>query len=417
MRFLHKSKTYRLLKKTNDFSLGSKVYLIPVAGLIFGAALVGLVMFFGNRENLRPSSSHVVFVFDNGKKTTANTKAQTVGELVGRLNLGLIKQDVIEPTANTPIVEDNFRVNIYRARPVTVIVGGEKSVILTGQRSARVIAESAGLNIYPEDLAVFAPGRISEGELGEVVRVERSKPAFLNLYGNALTLRTRASTVAGLLAEKNITLSNGDSVKPSLSTKLSASTQVFVLRKGTKIETVTKIIPAPTQVVIDPSLTFGVTVVRQPGKPGKRLITYAVQTKNGKKVKTQIQAALVQEPVTQIIARGSNVDIPTNKTEIMARAGLNPSDYAYANYIISRESGWCYTKWQGEYGTCPAYHGAPSYGGYGLCQATPPGKMVSAGSDWAWNPVTQMKWCHGYAQGRYGSWSAAYNFWLSSHWW
>ena len=419
MRFLPNfSGVYRVITSPSRLRLGSRPYLLPIAGLVFGAGLVSLVLFFNNRNSLPISSSHVVFIFDNGKRQTIDTRAATVGDLIKKLPLGLISQDVIEPDPSTPIIEDNFRINIYRARPVTIVVGGQKSVVLTGQRSARVIAASAGLSVYPEDLATFAPGKISQGVLGEEVVVKRSKPVFLNLYGTPLKLRTLATTVAGLLAEKQIVLASGDSVKPSLNTRLTSKTQVFVLRKGTKIETVSQTIPAPTQIVNDPTLTFGVTVVRQPGSAGKRLITYAVSTQNGKKIRTQIQAAIVEDPVPQVVARGTNVDIPTNKTTIMADAGLSSSDYAYANFIISHESGWCYTKWQGQYGYCPAYHGTPSsFIGYGLCQSTPGNKMASAGADWAWNPVTQMKWCNGYAEGRYGSWAAAYNHWFTFHSW
>jgi hypothetical protein len=103
----------------------------------------------------------------------------------------------------------------------------------------------------------------------------------------------------------------------------------------------------------------------------------------------------------------------------MALAGIAPSDYNAADYIISNESGWCPTKWQGEYGGCPAYHGTPSSSGvgYGLCQATPGYKMASSGSDWGTNPVTQLKWCSGYAKGRYGGWQGAYQHWLAYHSW
>ncbi|MGI0134660.1 MAG: lytic transglycosylase domain-containing protein, partial [Candidatus Micrarchaeaceae archaeon] len=70
------------------------------------------------------------------------------------------------------------------------------------------------------------------------------------------------------------------------------------------------------------------------------------------------------------------------------------------------------------YGGCPAYAGyVPGYGGYGLCQATPGIKMSSAGSGWATNPVTQLLWCSGYAQSRYGGWYNAYQHWLANHNW
>lgn len=408
------TKTYELLKRPGRFGLAGRPYLLPIFGLVFGVLAVGLVIFFGSRENFRPSSSHVVFIFDNGKQGTVSTRVDTVGDLVKKLPLNLIPQDVVEPSPKTQIVEDNFRINIYRARPVTVVAGGNKAVVLTGQRSARVIAAQAGLDVHPEDLATFEAGQISEGVLGEKVVVVPSKPAHLNLYGTSIDVRTQANTVDGLLREKGIVLAKGDSVKPALATKLTPKTVVFVMRAGTKIVTETQVAPAPTKVINDSSLTFGVTVVRQPGQPGKKLITYALD-KSGKK--TRIQTVIIQDAVPEIVARGTNVDIPKAPTAIMSGAGISSADYQYVNYIVSRESGWCYTKWQGEYGGCPSYHGAPSYGGYGLCQATPPGKMVSAGSDWAWNPITQMRWCDSYAQARYGGWANAYNHWLVSHNW
>ena len=41
--------------------------------------------------------------------------------------------------------------------------------------------------------------------------------------------------------------------------------------------------------------------------------------------------------------------------------------------------------------------------------------MASAGSDWATNYQTQFKWFVGYCNQRYGSISAAYQYWLSHH--
>jgi hypothetical protein len=159
-----------------------------------------------------------------------------------------------------------------------------------------------------------------------------------------------------------------------------------------------------TQTIEDPSLSFGTTAVRQKGSPGKRVVTYQLDLKNGKEVSRKvIQSVVVQEPVKQIIVRGKTVYIPADKEAVMAAAGIARSDYAYVNYIVSRESGW------------NAAARNPS-GAFGLCQALPGSKMATAGSDWASNPVTQLRWCDGYAS-RYGGWAGAYNFWVSHHWW
>lgn len=108
------------------------------------------------------------------------------------------------------------------------------------------------------------------------------------------------------------------------------------------------------------------------------------------------------QPKAAVVPSGSH-------TDWMKAAGIPESEWLIAQDILSKESGLCPTKWEGEIGYCPAYHGVPTSAGYGLCQATPAHKMATAGADWATNPVTQMKWCNGYAQG-YGSWSAAKKF-------
>ena len=94
-----------------------------------------------------------------------------------------------------------------------------------------------------------------------------------------------------------------------------------------------------------------------------------------------------------------------SKADWMRAAGIADSDFGYVDYIISHESGW-------------NYHAVNrSSGAYGLPQSLPAGKLASAGADWRDNPVTQLRWAHNYAVGRYGSWEAAYHFWTVNHWW
>lgn len=60
----------------------------------------------------------------------------------------------------------------------------------------------------------------------------------------------------------------------------------------------------------------------------------------------------------------------------------------------------------------------PSSGAYGIPQALPPEKMVTAGSDWRDNAITQVKWGLTYISDRYGTPCDAWAFWQSKnpHW-
>lgn len=398
------SKHYEAAKDHSRRHIKQRPYILPVFGLALGFIIVGAALLGGNAQTLRPSDAHVVFLFDKNDRTVVDTKVKTVGDMINKLPLHLIAEDVVEPSLDTPIVEDNFRVNIYRARPVTVVDGGNKTVTLTAQKSPRVVAQAAGLSLQPEDVANFDQGSLSESVIGEKVIVSRATPVALNLYGAQLTTYTQTKTVKDLLHEKQIKLGSGESVQPDENTPIKPNLSVIVLRKDAKIVSSEEAIAPPEQIVNDPSLSFGTTVVRQKGTPGKKVLTYILQTDSaGKEISRQvIQEAVIQEPVPQITARGSVVAIAGDKTGIMAAAGISSGDYGYVNFVISRESNWN-----------PNSRNAG--GCLGLGQACPGSKLTAACPNL--DAVCQLKFFSGYASGRYGGWGGAYNFWLSHGYW
>lgn len=85
----------------------------------------------------------------------------------------------------------------------------------------------------------------------------------------------------------------------------------------------------------------------------------------------------------------------------MAAAGIAESDWGYVDSIVQRESGWN-----------PNAVNASS-GASGLVQALPCSKVPGS----CFDPVDNLKWADGYAKSRYGSWSAAVEFWEKNHWW
>ncbi len=90
-----------------------------------------------------------------------------------------------------------------------------------------------------------------------------------------------------------------------------------------------------------------------------------------------------------------------SKEDWMAAAGIAQSDWAFVDYIVSKESGWNPNATN------------PSSGACGLVQALPCSKVPGNG----YNPVDNLRWGNGYALGRYGSWEGAYAFWTRNHWW
>lgn len=379
---------------------------------------VGGVLLLGGTTKVTKSNSLVVIISHDHVQQIVPTKEPTVGALLKKLNITLRQGDVVEPSLSTPINQEDFRINVYRSVPVEVVDGAQKTYTFSAATTPRSIAQQVGVTLNPEDNLNTLPTTnfLQEDAIGERVVIDRATPVHVNLYGTPVDLWTHAKTVGDLLKERGIKLAPHDTIQPSVDTPITPGQLIFILRNGVQITSETSTIAMPVQTQYSTDLAFGEQAVRQTGSAGKQVTTYQVQTQNGKEVsRTVIQTVVVQPAVPQIVVVGTSL---SGIKGDMALAGISPSDYQYVDYIVSHESGWCPTKAQGQYGGCPAYTGnVPSYGGYGLCQATPGIKMESAGGDWATNPITQLRWCSGYASSRYGGWQNAYYHWVANHNW
>jgi len=390
-----------------------------------GLTIITLGIFLsvnGGTPKFQPILAYNVIISYDHEQQTIPTHEQTVGALLNKLHITLNLGDVVEPSLNTPITQDNFRINIYRAVPVEIVEGSQTTFTFSAAATPRAIVQQAGIQIYPADSVSAVPVNnfVTQHTVAEQIVIVPATPVNLNIYGTPTVTRTHAKTVGQLLLQNNIILGKNESVQPAVLTPITPNIQIFLTRSGTKITNVQQTIPVPVQTILDNSLTFGTSAVRQHGSTGTEVLTYQDNLINNVVVsQTLIQTIVTVQAVPEIIAEGQAVQIPSDKTAVMAEAGISSSDYPYVNYIVSNESGWCPTKLQGQIGYCPGYAPSsfPSYLGYGLGQATPGTKMAAFGSDWATNPVTQLRWATSYADGRYGSWEAAYNFWQAHHYW
>lgn len=412
----------KLRPRPKHFKLMSKHPSFRVPIITFGILLIvtaGVYLVARQTNNLPPDyDSKIVIISYDKKQKIVPSKESTVSELLNKLNIKLNEGDVVEPSLTSRIDQDQYRINVYRAVPVEIIDGSNKTFALSASKTPRAVAVQSGAVVYPEDHVNANPVQdfVASGSIGEQIVINRATPINVDLYGTNVVLRTQAKTVGALVKEKKIKLEKNDQIVPALDTPLAAGTKVSFIRTGVKTETVTETIAMPVQSIPDASLSYGTTAVRQAGSPGQQTVTYEVAiTNNVETSRKVIQKVVTKEPVIQIAVVGTSI---SGIKGDMARAGIAPSDYVYADFIISKESGWCPTKAQGQWGGCPPFSGSvPSSGGYGLCQATPGIKMATAGADWATNPVTQLKWCSGYAKSRHGGWAGAYNFWQRNHWW
>ena len=100
--------------------------------------------------------------------------------------------------------------------------------------------------------------------------------------------------------------------------------------------------------------------------------------------------------------RGDSPDVKANqafaKSFMESQYNWGEDQHSCLVDLWNRESGWRHTA------------DNPNSSAYGIPQALPGSKMVSAGADWKTNPETQIKWGLKYISNRYetpcGAWSA-----------
>jgi uncharacterized protein YabE (DUF348 family) len=280
-------------------------YAVPVITTLVLLCLTAIGFLVINSHHQSQQQPYVVIISHDHVTQEVPSIEPTVGALLNKLHIVLNQGDIVEPSLTTRINQDKFRINIYRALPVEIIEGNQKTFTFSAATTPRAIAEQAGLNPYPEDLLTSSETTsfLGDGAIGQVINIKPSVPINLILYGTPIVTRTHSDTVGQMLKEKGIVLKNGDSVQPGLDTPISAGENIFILHAGTVITTATQAIPEPVQYIDDASLSVGTSAVRQVGSAGELLITYQVDTKTGAQI--ELQSVQVEAPVTEIIARGT----------------------------------------------------------------------------------------------------------------
>ena len=290
-------------------------------------------------------TSHLVAIYDQDQKYSVRTDALTVRDVLERAEITVGEHDTVEPSLDAAVSSDNFQINVYRARPVIIVDGAKSTYAYSTAYSPKEVAESAGFVVY-------------DGDTVEVA--DTSTQQFL---------------------------------------ESGASSVYTITRNGGRTITVEETIPYAEERIDDYELEAGTEEVDQVGEDGVRTLTYAVNFVDGKEVSRELVGSEVtKEPVNKIIRVGRSYPVvPGSCEDWILQAGVSRADLQAALTLINRESG------------CRVNAINSSSGAYGIPQALPGDKMASAGSDWRYNPVTQIRWMNGYVTGRYGGWSQALN--------
>jgi len=349
------------------------------------------------------ADTRVVSLYADGQKKIISTDATTVGEVLSRAGVTLGPGDLVEPSANTPVPQGFFNINVYRSKPVTIVDGDRSYHLQSAYSSPRLLAESAGIKTYPADRykSEVVTNFVDQTDIGIKLTVERSIP-FSVTIGNVTTqYRAQPGTVAEALASAGVPLGQQDTVSSPLSAPLEAGMSLTVTRVSEVVTTVDQVLPAPTQTVDDPTQPVGYSAVKTQGSDGHQSVTYRIHYDNGVETsRVVLSTANVVAAVPTIMVEGTKVTTSSQAMvlgqQMAASRGWTGSEWTSLYQLWEHESGWNPNATNGSSGAC------------GIPQANPCSKITST------DVAGQITWGLGYIATRYGDPNAAWAYWQAN---
>lgn len=398
----------------------SRKPIIPY-GLITTVFCLGILVLgvaLATRAHAEPQATvatgdHLITLHDGNQDRGILTSAKTLREAFTEAGIAIDPNDMVEPGLDETLVASQYDVNVYRARPVTVVDGAVRTKILSPYQTPEQIVKHAKITLQDEDETVVSVNNdMVSKSAGLQVSIDRATPFTLVLYGKRIVAYTQGVTVEEMLQLKEVKLAENDMLSLPKTTPITAGMTVELWREGKQTVTQDEEVAFETEKIKDADRELGYKDIKTPGIPGKRTVSYEIEMRNGVEIsRKEIQSVTTKEPVKQVEVVGAKLPTPTNPTEAQALGHQMMLDYGFGEdqwpclyNLWMRESGWRTTA------------GNQSSGAYGIPQALPASKMATVGPNYLTDAATQITWGLGYVKGRYGTPCGAWSSFQAKGW-
>lgn len=286
------------------------------------AGLYGLFAFIPQvrAEQQASSSERLVTIFDRGAERTVLTRQTTLRAVLKEASIELDANDMVEPGLDEDLIARDYHVNIYRARPVIIVDGATKQLVMSAYKTPKQIAKHAGIELQDEDKTTLEPTRAFVRDGASVVMsVDRATKVNLVLYGKKQEVYTQATNVADFIKEKSITLASNDTLSVATNQEITANMTIQIWRNGKQTVTRDEAIAFPVEQIEDENRPAGYKKVTERGEKGKRTVSYEITMKNGKEVSRKIiQSVVIKKPTKQVEIIGTKNNYSGSRNEWLA---------------------------------------------------------------------------------------------------
>lgn len=338
---------------------------LGVAGGILCAILLMVAIISSTQVRAQQTAlsngERLITVHDNGQERGILTRATTLRQAFLDANIHIDQNDLVEPGIDEQLVANNYDVNVYRARPVTVVDGSVKQKVMSPYQTAKQIAFHAGITLQNEDTAMLEANTnmVSEGA-GMQMAITRATEFTLVLYGTKTTSYTQEKTVGDMLAAKDISIAPEDTLSVTKETPIQAGMIVELWRNGKQTATEEHEVAFPIEKIKDADREVGYKQVKTPGTLGKRTVTFEIEMRDGKEVaRKEIQSVITKEPVKQVEIVGAKLSntFSGSFAEALARLRSCEGKYTSINNRAPNPKDWYYGAYQFNDSTWGGYGG------------------------------------------------------------
>lgn len=316
---------------------------------------VGILALMPRVHAASSSDERLITIHDRGEEVGLITEKDTLREVFEEADINLDKNDLVEPAIDEKLVGNNYQVNIYRARPLVIIDGMTKQLVMTAYQTPKQIAEHAGITLHDEDEATLelTDDLLTDGA-SERMTIDRATAVKLTLFGNTETVYTQAQTVEDFLNEKNITLTEKDTLTVDENKSISTGMHIEIWRNGKQTVTRKEVIEPPVRQIQDADQPVGYRKVKVAGTPGKKMVTYEIVMRNGKEIsKKELQTVIVEQAKEEVVVVGAKPSFSGGFADALAklRACESGGNYANKNNPLYRGAyQFSYSTWANNYG-------------------------------------------------------------------
>ncbi|MFZ1250050.1 MAG: ubiquitin-like domain-containing protein [Candidatus Microsaccharimonas sp.] len=247
-------------------------------------------------------TKRLITVYDRGETISFLSDKKILIDALKDKGFELDSRDTVEPSRDEELVAPEYKVNIYRARPVIVIDGAVRTKVMTPYQVGSQIARDVGMSLYDEDVTKLSPSTdfISDGA-GLQMTIDRAIPLTLDLYTKKTEIRTQATTVGEMLKEKGIELRDKDRVSTALNTPITAGMQLRVWREGKQTVSIDQPIAFGKEQVFDADRLVGYKSISTQGADGVRMVTYEIEVRDGVEIaRNEINSIITKQPQPQV---------------------------------------------------------------------------------------------------------------------